>query len=158
MVSAEEIIKNSLDIIETMVEQGKTDKQIAEKIGIGYSTYRRYKSSNSDLKEVISQGKDKKNQSVEQALFNNAIGYHYTEEVATKVKYETITEDGTVLSKEDVKISKVRKYKHPDLLAQKYWLNNKDKLHWKDDPYKVSNDKKLTKLKEKEVNSKVIDI
>ncbi|APH21378.1 Xaa-His dipeptidase [Clostridium botulinum] len=158
MVSAEEIIKNSLNIIETMVEQGKTDKQIAEKIGIGYSTYRRYKSSNSSLKEVISQGKDKKNQSVEQALFNNAIGYHYTEEVATKVKYETITEDGTVLSKEDVKISKVRKYKHPDLLAEKYWLNNKDKLHWKDDPYKVSNDKKLTKLKEKEVNSKVIEI
>ncbi|AWZ48310.1 Xaa-His dipeptidase [Hathewaya limosa] len=158
MVSAEEVIKSSLSIIESMVEQGKTDKQIAEKIGIGYSTYRRYKSSNNTLKEVIAQGKDKKNQNVEQALFNNAVGYHYTEEIATKIKCEEIGEDGIVLVKEDVKISKIKKYKHPDLAAQKYWLNNKDKLHWKEDPHKVANDKKLTKLKEKEIESKTITI
>lgn len=62
------------------------------------------------------------------------------------------------ITNEDVKISKVKKYRGPELNAQKYWLNNKEKAKWKEDPHKAANDKKLTKLKEKEVNSKVIDI
>jgi len=150
MLSAEEKIKISLDNIATMVEQGKTDKEIAENIGIGYSTYRRYKSTDSDLKAVISEGKDKKNQSVEQALYNNAIGYYYDKEVVTKVKLGE--------HEEGVKISKIKEYVKPDLAAQKYWLENKEKMKWQGDPSKAANDKKLTKLKEKEVNNKVIDM
>jgi len=57
-----------------------------------------------------------------------------------------------------VKVVKVKKYRCADLAAQKYWLNNKKKATWQEDPNKVLNDKKLTKLKEKEVNSKVIDM
>lgn len=159
MKSVEDIIKENLSAIELMAEQGSTDKDIADKLGIGYSTYKKYKAKDVDLKAVLAVAKDKKNQEVEKAVFKNAIGYHYYEEVVTKVKYEELADDGTtVLSKEDVKISNVKKYKGPDLNAEKYWLNNKDKMHWKEDPHKVDNDKKLTKLKEKEINSKVIDI
>ncbi|WP_096636416.1 Xaa-His dipeptidase [Clostridium cochlearium] len=159
MRSVEDVIKDNLNVIEVMAEQGSTDKEIATKLGIGYSTYKKYKSKDVDLKAVLAIAKDKKNQEVEKALFRNATGYHYYEEVVTKVKLEELAEDGTtILSKEDVKISNVKKYKGPDLNAQKYWLNNKDKMHWKDDPHKVANDKKLTKLKEKEINSKVIEI
>ena len=157
MKSVAEIIKENLNVIEVMAEKGSTDKEIATKIGVGYSTYKKYKSKDIDLKAVLETAKDKKNQEVEKALLKNAVGYQYYEEVATKVKFEEIADDGTtVLQKEDVKISTVKKYKGPDLNSQKYWLNNKDKLHWKDDPNKVANDKKLTKLKEKEINSKVI--
>lgn len=159
MKSIEEIISGNLSLIESMVEDNKTDKEIAEKLGVGYSTYKRYKAINDELKAVIAEGKDKKNQSVEQALYKCCVGYPYYEEVITKVKVEVLAEDGaTVLAQEDVKISNVKKYRGPDLAAQKYWLNNKDKAHWKEDPFKVENDKKLTKLKEKEVNSKVIEI
>jgi transcriptional regulator with XRE-family HTH domain len=159
MRSNEELINDNLSLIETMVEQGKTDKEIAEKIGIGYSTYRKYKAQNSELKAAILQGKDKMNQTVEQALYECAIGYTYYEEVVSKVKREELAGDNvTILSQEDVVISSVKKYKGPDLAAQKYWLNNKEKGKWKDDPNRVDNDKKLTKLKEKEVNSKVIPI
>lgn len=159
MRSIEEVIKDSLSLIESMVEQNATDKEIAEKIGIGYSTFKRYKAQNSELKQIIAQGKDKKNQAVEQALYKCCIGYSYYEEVPTKVKAEVLADDGkTILSQEDVKISKVKKYKGPDLAAQKYWLNNKEKTKWKEDPHGVDNAKKLTKLKEKEVDSKVIKI
>ena len=159
MASIEDKIKSSLNLIESMVSDGLTDKEIAEKLGISYSSFRRYKAQNSDLKTAIAQGKDKKNQSVEKALYKNAIGYSYYEEVATKVKNEVLAEDGkTILVKEEVKISSVRKYKGPDLAAQKYWLGNRDKAKWQEDPHKVSNDKKLTKIKEKELNSKVIDM
>ncbi len=159
MKSVDELIKDSLSIIESMVERGCTDKEIAQKIGVGYSTFKRYKAEDSNVKAVIAEGKDKKNQAVEQALYKNAIGYEYYEEVVTKVKEEVLADDGTtILAKEDVKISSVKKYKGPDLAAQKYWLNNKDKAKWKEDPHRVDNDKKLTKLKEKEIEAKTAPI
>lgn len=157
--SVKEIIDSSLKLIESMVEDNKTDKEIADKLEIGYSTFKKYKATNEDLKAVISDGKDKKNQRVAQAVFKNAVGYTYWEEVATKVKNQELAEDGTtILEKESVVISEVKKYKGPDLAAQKYWLNNREKAHWKEDPHAVENNKKLTKLKEKEVNSKTISL
>lgn len=157
MRTNEERIQDNLTLIESMVSDGSTDKEIAEKLGISYSTFRRYKSQNADLKAAIAQGKDKKNQSVIQALYKNCIGYKYYEEVPTKVKKEILAEDGkTVLVQEEVEISSVKKYKGPDLNAQKYWLNNRDTAKWKDDPNKAANDKKLTKLREREVESKTI--
>lgn len=159
MKSNEELIKDNLTLIESMVSDGLTDKEIAEKIGMSYSTFRRYKTQNADLKTAIAQGKDRRNQKVVEALYKCCTGYKYYEEVATKVKEEVLAEDGrTILTKEDVVVKSIKKYRAPDLNAQKYWLNNRDKTQWKEDPYKVENDKKLTKLKEKEVNSKVIEI
>lgn len=151
MKTNEELIHDSLSLIESMVEGGSTDKEIAEKIGMSYSTFRRYKSKNSELKAAIAQGKDKKNQLVEQALFKCCTGYTYYEEVPTKVKEEVVAEDGkTILARESVQVSKVKKYRGPDLAAQKYWLNNKNKANWKEDPHRVENDKALIKIKQKE--------
>ena len=159
MRSVEETVKDSLKLIESMVEEGSTDEEIAKKIGISYSSFKRHKSQNSELKAIIAQCKDKKNDMVEQSLFKCCNGYIYHEEVATKVKEEVLDKDtNIILVKEDVKVVKVKKYKGADLAAQKYWLNNKKKATWKEDPHKVENDKKLTKLKEKEVESKVIKL
>jgi transposase len=159
MKSIEEIINSNFILIESMVEDNKTDKEIAEKLGVGYSTFKKYKATNEDLKAVIAEGKDKKNQTVEQALYKNCVGYTYYEEVVSKVKTQALATDGTtILENEEVVISNVKKYKGPDLQAQKYWLNNREKATWKEDPHKVENDKKLTKIKEKEVNAKVIEV
>ena len=158
MKANEEKINESLSKIESWVEEGQTDKEIAEKLDIPYSTFRRYKREKSELKAAIAQGKDKKNDNVIQALYKNCTGYKYYEETPVKVKEEVIADDGTtVLVKERVEVKSIKKYKPPDLAAQKYWLNNRDKTKWQDDPHKVSNDKKLTKIKEREVNSKVIE-
>ena len=158
MKANEEKINESLSKIESWVAEGLTDKEIAEKLDIPYSTFRRYKREKSELKSAIAQGKDKKNENVIQALYKNCTGFKYYEETPVKVKEEVIADDGTtVLVKERVEVKSIKKYKPPDLAAQKYWLNNRDKTKWQDDPYKVSNDKKLIKLKEKEINSKVIE-
>lgn len=154
--SYEELINESLDKIECWIENGDTDKDIAEKLGIAYSTYRKYKANSVALKSRIATAKDKKNQEVEKSLYKNCIGYKYYEEVANKVKEEVLADDGkTVLVKERVEVVNVKKYKGPDLAAQKYWLDNRLSNKWKDDPHKVNNDKKLTKLKEKEINNKL---
>lgn len=157
--SYEDLIESHLDEIEQWLEQNNTDKEIANKLGIAYSTFRKYKGISVALKGRYATVKDNKNQEVEKALYKGCVGYAYYEEIANKVKEEYLAEDGkTILSREVVKVVSVKKYKGPDLNAQKYWLNNKEKTKWKEDPHKVSNDKKLTNLKEKEINSRVIDI
>ena len=156
--SYEELINSSLEQIGQWIEDNYTDKEIAEKLGIAYSTYRKYKNDNVALKGVIATAKDKKNDEVEKALYKNCIGYDYFETTPVKVKQEYTNDLGIVLTKEEVVIKKIQKHKPADLNAQKYWLNNRKSAKWKDDPNKVANDKKLTKLKEKEINSKTIQL
>lgn len=155
--SIDEQLERDLDRIKSMVKNGFTDKEISEELGIGYSTWKNKKSQNKLIKAAIDEVKDTRNQEVEEALFKNCKGYHYYEEVPTKVKEEVVNEKGTVLTVERVVVSNVKKWKPADLAAQKYWLNNRKKATWKEDPNKVENDRKALKLKEKELNSKIIE-
>ena len=152
--SLDDEIESKLPLIITMVKDGCKDKDILEMLGISASTWKVKKAKNSKLRQALDEITDERNQEVEEALFKCCKGYSYYEEVATKVKEEVQGENGVVLMKEDVKISKVKKYRGPDIAAQKYWLNNRKKAAWKDDPHKVENDKKALKLKEKELESK----
>lgn len=154
--SVDEIIESNLTQVISMLKDGCKDKEIIEFLGISRSAWKAKKNSNSKLKQAIDEVKEARNEQVEDALFKCCTGYHYYEEVPTKVKEEVETENGIVLVKEDVKISKVRKFARPDVNAQKYWLNNRKKASWKDDPNKADNDKKALKLKEKEIESKVL--
>ena len=154
----DEELESQLPFIISMVKDGCTDKEIVEKLGISPSTWKRKKAQNKKIKEALDELLDNRNQEVEESLFKCCTGYSYYEEVVTKVKEEVKGANGEVTIKEDVKISKVKKYKGPDIVAQKYWLNNKKKVVWKDDPHKVANDRKITNLKEKEVNAKVVDM
>lgn len=159
MKKHEEVIRENIKAIELWIEQNKTEKEIAKDLGMAYSTFRRYKSQIPELKQAIANGKDAKNQEVEKALYKNAIGYNYYEQVATKVKNEVMAEDGKIiLVKESVEINNVKKYKGPDLAAEKYILNNRKKTQWQEDPHKVINDKKMLKLKEKEINAKTLEL
>lgn len=153
----DEFLEKSVDRIKTMVSDGLTDKEIAEKLGISYSTWKNKKAKNKVIRDAIDEVKDTRNQEVEEALFKNCKGYHYYEEVPTKVKEEVVNEKGTVLTVERVVVSTVKKWKAADLAAQKYWLNNRKKATWKEDPNKVENDRKALKLKEKELKSKIIE-
>ncbi|EOU2100384.1 Xaa-His dipeptidase [Clostridium perfringens] len=152
--SCDEYLENALDSIKTMVRDGMTDKEISEKLGISYSTWKNKKAKNKVIKDAIDEIKDIRNQEVEEALFKNCKGYHYYEEVPTKVKEEVENEKGTILTVEKVVISKVKKWKAADLAAQKYWLNNRKKAVWKEDPNKVTYNNKIIKLKEKEIEGK----
>ena len=154
--SVDEIIESNLTQVISMLKDGFKDKEIIEFLGISRSAWKAKKNSNSKLKQAIDEVKEARNEQVEDALFKCCTGYHYYEEVPTKVKEEVETENGIVLVKEDVKISKVRKFARPDVNAQKYWLNNRKKASWKDDPNKADNDKKALKLKEKEIESKIL--
>lgn len=150
----DEFLEKSVDLIKTMVSDGLTDKEISEKLGISYSTWKNKKAKNKVIRDAIDEVKDTRNQEVEEALFKNCKGYHYYEEVPTKVKEEVINEKGTVLTVEKVVVSTVKKWKSADLAAQKYWLNNRKKATWKENPNAIELKRKELKLKEKEIDRK----
>ncbi|MGL5149725.1 MAG: Xaa-His dipeptidase [Clostridium sp.] len=158
MASVKDIIDNSLNIIKEMLEAGKADKDIAKRLDISYASYKNYKSKSVAVKAIYDEVKNTRNEEVENSLFKLCNGFTYHEEVATKVKEEYEGSQGQTLIKESVKVTKVRKYSKPDLNAQKYWLNNKKKASWKEDPHKVSNDKENLKLKKKEIDNKSFGI
>lgn len=155
---SDEEIKSQIPLIISLLKEGMSEKNIAENMGISYATFKRKKAQIKELKEAIEEFDYSRNKEVEEALFKCCKGYHYWEEVATKVKEEYEGQDGQVLVREDIKISNVKKYKGPDLNAQKYWLNNKKSAHWKDDPNKVKNDRAVINLKKKDVELKEKDI
>lgn len=156
--SVDEIIESNLTQVISMLKDGRKDKEIIEFLGISRSAWKAKKNNNTKLKQAIDEVKEARNEEVEDSLFKCCKGYSYYEEVVTKVKEEYEGQNGVVLTREDVKVSKVKKYKGPDVNAIKYWLNNRKKAFWKDDPNKVENDKKALKLKEKEIDSKSISI
>lgn len=159
--SVDEIIESNLTQVISMLKDGSSDKEIIEFLGISRSAWKAKKNNNMKLKQAIEEVREQRNEEVEEALFKNCKGYSYYEEVAFKVKEEVVVpgkeDENIILNKERVEVRKVLRHKGPDITSIKYWLNNKKKLVWKDDPHKVENDKKITKLKEKEVNAKVID-
>lgn len=155
MAGVLDIIKDNLKQVKSMLEGGKTDKEIAKALGISYASYKNYKAKNLDLKAIYEEVKETRNAEVENSLFKLCTGYNYYEEVPTKIKEEVVDEESNVVVvKERVVVSKVKKYKGPELAAQKYWLNNKKKAQWKEDPSKIDIEKKKVKIKEKEVNQR----
>ena len=69
-----------------------TEEQIAEMLGIAYSTLQNYKKLHKELNEVLLFGNKKKCNEVESAMFKRAIGYDYYEEK------EVLDKDGQIVT------------------------------------------------------------
>lgn len=102
--------------IEGWARDGLIDEQIAQNMGISYSTFREWKKKFPALSAVLKKSKDVVDRQVENALFKSAIGFEYEE--------ETVTNAGDVVA--------VRKYSKPNTTAQIFWLKNRKRGQWTD--------------------------
>lgn len=98
-----------------LVTQGKTDKQIAEIIGVSERTINWWKKQDLDFLHAYRQYKQELNDHVAASLYKRAVGYQYKEQQVTK--------DGIV---------EIEKHAQPDTKAQIFYLKNKDSKNWKD--------------------------
>ena len=108
--------------IEGWARDGLTDEQIAQNMGISYSTLRSWRDKFSAVSAVLKKGKEVVDRQVENALLRRALGYEYNE-FKEKYEYGKITER-TVTKKEVV----------PDVTAQIFWLKNRKPEKWRDKP------------------------
>ena len=73
-------VKPYFDQIKKWLEQGATERQIAEQLGVAYSTYNDYKTKYSEFAELI-KTKDMKPlvEELRSALVKKALGFEYKE-------------------------------------------------------------------------------
>lgn len=142
-------VKDKLVLIEGWARNGLTDKEIAKKLGIAYSTFKEYKNKYPALSASLKKGKDIIDFEVEGALIKRALGYSYVEETSVLVEDK---ETG----KAEMKVVKTKtKHVPPDVTAQVFWLKNRKPEEWKNDPHKVKIDREILELRKKELEAKI---
>lgn len=109
---------------------GLTDKQIAEKIGIGVRTLYDWQKAFPQFSQTIKDGKAPVDNEVENALLKRALGFEY-EEVSTEL-YDM--PDGT----QRKHIKKTKKMVAPDTAAAFIWLKNRRPDKWRDKPPEIA--------------------
>ncbi|MDU6360276.1 MAG: hypothetical protein E6590_09930 [Clostridiales bacterium] len=159
--SAEDRVMQNLRTIEEWALQGMSQKEMAECLGIGESTFRKIKKQNVALLAVLKQCANTRKKileeqvkSVEISLFERAKGYEYTKKVPIKVKEEYYNEEGKKCTSERVEMVEEIVHVPADIQAAKFFLQNRAKKAWQDNPHKVENDREVLKLRKKEAEAK----
>lgn len=141
-------------LIESWAKDGLSEEQIAENLGIAYSTFRKYKKDHEALSAVLKRGKEIVDYEVQNALLDKCLGYYVPEEAAFKVKRVYWDENGHRCEEEKVETVTVQKYIPPDTTAQLAWLNNRKNKDWrrnagkeKLDEERFNHDKKIDEKK-----------
>ena len=146
-------VKDKLDLVECWARDGLTDEQIANNLGIGYTTFKDYKKRYPSFSTALKKGKEVVDYEVENALLKRALGYSYEEKTIEKLWNESKEEYEEVVTK------RVRKEVVPDTTAQIFWLKNRKPNKWRDkqimehDTSKV--EQLLSKLKEEAENDSI---
>lgn len=111
-----EDIVDKFPLIEGWCRDGLIDKQIAANLGIGLSTFYKYKSSKVEFSNLLKKNREVIDYEVENALLKRALGYETVEEHdSDKDGRKTIT-----------------KFISGDVTAQIFWLKNRKPGVWRD--------------------------
>lgn len=156
-------VKPYLEQIEEWI-QTMTENQIAEKLGIGASTFQYYKSIHPELAEAIKKGKQNLVADLRGTLIKRAKGYHYTEtkQVTEAVHwpdemYAALLNAGftpqQIAQSSLVKTEIAHKEMAPDVAALNLALKNYDKENWSNDPQMLAIRKKELELREKQIEN-----
>ena len=141
-----------------------TEKQIAQSLGVGYSTFSSYKKDDPELTEALKKGKRVLVFDLRSSLIKRAKGYKYTEKktITEHVKwpeeiYEKLLDaglsDSEIAESRLVKTEVSEKQMPPDVAALNLALKNYDPDNWANDPQMLKIREKELKLREKQVEN-----
>lgn len=142
----------SLLKLEAWARDGITDEQIASNMGIGKTTFYRWKKDNREIRESLKRGKEVIDVQVENALLKRALGYDYVEETQER----RLNKDTGQY--EFVKTKEVTKHVQGDTTAQIFWLKNRKPEVWRDKK-EIGVDNKmceLSDLSDEELNPQAV--
>ena len=115
----DEYVKDRLSTIKAWKAKGLTDKEIAENLGVGESTFRDYKSKKPALKAALKTGKSDAIAQVENALHKRDVE---SEVVTIKDPEKGIT----------TRTKRIIKHVPPDVAAMIFYLKNRFSEDWQD--------------------------
>jgi hypothetical protein len=128
--------------LEAWARDGLINEQIAKNMGITRETLRVWSNTFPAISDAIKKGKEVVDIEVENAMVKRALGYEI-EEIKTVIEQEPNGSKKT-------RIEKVKKHVAPDVTAQIFWLKNRRRDRWMDNPNKVNVDNELLAIRKKE--------
>lgn len=102
-----------------LADQGATDREIAQALGIAESTYYEFRNAHPEFSEAVKVGKDRADDRVEAALYRKATGYSFDSEKI--FQYE-----GSPVRAQTVE------HVPPSDTAAIFWLKNRRPDLWRD--------------------------
>ncbi|MFA5382192.1 MAG: helix-turn-helix domain-containing protein [Candidatus Micrarchaeia archaeon] len=143
--------EDGLLCIKAWARDGIIDKNIAQKCGVAYSTFRFWKEKFPALSAALKEGKQVVDILVENALLKRALGYEYEETWRERVV--TGFDHKTKKEKWEIVVTKViTKLVIPDVTAQIYWLKNRKRDMWKDSHDKVEIERERVEIEKKRLD------
>jgi hypothetical protein len=115
--------------IERWLNDGLDEKQVVINLGIGKTSWESYKHKYPELVELIKRAIITPVKEVENSLYKNATGFYFYVDEAVKVK----DADGG----EHVEKVRLQKFKPPETAAICFFLKNKDKPNYADNPQMI---------------------
>lgn len=120
--------------IEGWARDGLTDEQIAGNIGIRRETLYEWKKKYPNISNVLKKSKDVADRTIENALYERAIGGVKKIRKAFKVKRSYYDKKGRKCEKEEIVSAEDEVYVPGDTTAQIFWLKNRKPEKWRDKP------------------------
>ena len=114
---------------ELWLRDGLSEAQIYKNLGVGKTSWERYKKDYPELAELLKKGRETQVEEVENSLFKLATGFYYYVDEAVKVKLGN--------GVEEVKVVRLQKFKSPETGAVAFFLKNKAKDRYSDNPQMV---------------------
>lgn len=111
----------------SLAAMGATNEEIAEAMGISKRTIIRWGKEHESFGRALAEGKGVSDAKVIRCLYQRATGYDYVEEK----KVVKVDKDGNEVL---VKKETTKKHVVPDVVAQIFWLKNRQRDRWCDRP------------------------
>ena len=127
--------------------QFMTEEQIAETLGIAYSSFRTYKQHYSALNDALQKGRKDLVAELKSVLIKKAKGFIYEEKTVIQ---ELNPDTGNL---EVVRCETKYRYAQPDVAAGNLLLKNYDKDNWANDPQALELRRKELELNERKLEA-----
>ena len=104
-------------LVRMIAMRGASDDEIESVYGLGSGTIGKWRKHYPGFDKALAEGRSLVDGDVMFAAYKTAVGYEFTEEQAVGGRSPSVM--------------RVKRYKPGEHAAQKYWLNNRQKEHWK---------------------------
>lgn len=136
----EDKIKSRFKDIEKWLKGGATERQVAEALGIAYSTFNKYKVEEEEFGKLLKEvDRTEIVLDLRSALLKKALGFSYEE----KKRYSKKDDEGNTYTYVEI----TEKQSLPDVAAINLALKNYDRDNWANDPQMLSLKKQELELK-----------
>lgn len=128
-----------------LIQDGRTDDQIADVIGVSRRTLSNWKGKHPELLHAVREAKLSADELVEASLFSRAVGYTHAEE-------KVFCHEGMITTHE------TQKHYPPDTTAAMFWLRNRQPKRWKEKTEGDVNVNNFGNLSDEQLDAKIQDM